>query len=46
MDNDEKLHKELDLIQNCITRMANNSFMIKGVRNVRNRICITRENSF
>lgn len=30
MDNDEKLHKELDLIQSCITRMANNSFMIKG----------------
>ncbi len=30
MDNEEKLHKELDLIQSCITRMANNSFMIKG----------------
>lgn len=30
MDNEEKLHKELDLIQGCITRMANNSFMIKG----------------
>ena len=30
MDNDEKLHKELDLVQSCITRMANNSFMIKG----------------
>lgn len=23
-------HKELDLIQNCIKRMANNSFLIKG----------------
>ncbi len=30
MDNEEKLHKEIDLIQACITRMANNSFMIKG----------------
>lgn len=30
MDNEEKLHKELDLIQGCITRMANNSFMLKG----------------
>ena len=30
MDKEEKLHKELDLIQSCITRMANNSFMIKG----------------
>lgn len=30
MDNEEKLHKELDLIQTCITRMANNSFIIKG----------------
>jgi len=27
---DEKLHKEIDLIQNCIGRMANNSFLIKG----------------
>lgn len=26
----EVLHKELDLIQSCITRMAQNSFMIKG----------------
>ena len=26
----EELHKELDLIQGCITRMAQNSFMIKG----------------
>ena len=25
-----KLHKEIDLIQNVITRMANNSFLIKG----------------
>lgn len=24
------LHKEIDLIQNCITRMAQNSFMIRG----------------
>lgn len=24
------LHKEIDLIQNCISRMAQNSFMIKG----------------
>lgn len=34
MDEDEitveELHKELDLIQGCITRMAQNSFMIKG----------------
>ena len=30
MTQDEKLHKEIDLIQNCITRMANNSFLIKG----------------
>jgi ABC-type proline/glycine betaine transport system permease subunit len=29
MDN-TNLHKELDLIQNCITRMANNSFLLKG----------------
>lgn len=26
----EKLHKEIDLIQSCINRMANNSFMCKG----------------
>jgi hypothetical protein len=25
----EELHKEIDLIQSCITRMAQNSFMIK-----------------
>lgn len=33
MDEPEKrevLHKEIDLIQSCITRMAQNSFMIKG----------------
>lgn len=24
------LHKEIDLIQACITRMANNSFLLKG----------------
>lgn len=24
------LHKEIDLIQSCITRMANNSFLLKG----------------
>lgn len=29
MDN-EILHKEIDLIQSCITRMANNSFLLKG----------------
>jgi len=29
MDNDV-LHKEIDLIQGCITRMANNSFLLKG----------------
>ena len=29
MDNDV-LHKEIDLIQSCITRMANNSFLLKG----------------
>lgn len=28
--NIEVLHKEIDLIQNCITRMAQNSFLIKG----------------
>ncbi|MDP8226167.1 MAG: hypothetical protein P9L89_00790 [Candidatus Celaenobacter polaris] len=26
----EILHKEIDLIQSCIKRMANNSFIIKG----------------
>lgn len=26
----EELHKEIDLIQSCISRMAQNSFMIKG----------------
>ena len=30
MEIHEKLHKEIDLIQNCINRMANNSFMCKG----------------
>ena len=29
MDNDV-LHKEIDLIQSCITRMASNSFLLKG----------------
>ena len=24
------LHKEIDLIQGCINRMANNSFLLKG----------------
>lgn len=28
--NNENLHKEIDLIQNCINRMANNSFLLKG----------------
>lgn len=28
--NIEVTHKEIDLIQNCITRMAQNSFLIKG----------------
>lgn len=28
--NQERLHKEIDIIQSCITRMANNSFLIKG----------------
>lgn len=28
--NNEELHKEIDLIQGCINRMANNSFLIKG----------------
>ncbi|WP_455542933.1 hypothetical protein [Intestinibacter sp.] len=27
---DEVIHKEIDLIQNCISRMANNSFLLKG----------------
>lgn len=26
----EILHKEIDLVQKCISRMANNSFLIKG----------------
>jgi hypothetical protein len=26
----EEIHKEIDLIQSCISRMAQNSFMIKG----------------
>ena len=26
----EELHKEIELIQSCITRMASNSFMLKG----------------
>ena len=26
----EEIHKEIDLIQSCITRMAQNSFTIKG----------------
>lgn len=34
IDNDkisiEEMHKEIDLVQACITRMAQNSFMIKG----------------
>ncbi len=30
LDNKEVLSKEIDLIQNCITRMAQNSFSIKG----------------
>ena len=30
MDNTEILHKEIDLIQNVINRMANNSFLLKG----------------
>lgn len=28
--NNEDLYKEIDLIQGCINRMANNSFLIKG----------------
>ena len=27
---DTNLHKEIDLIQGCINRMANNSFLLKG----------------
>ncbi|MCK9170474.1 MAG: hypothetical protein M0P01_08680 [Treponema sp.] len=30
MENQKKLHKEIDLIEGVINRMANNSFMIKG----------------
>ena len=30
MDNELILHKEIDLIQGCITRMAQNSFIVKG----------------
>lgn len=30
MDNEKILEKEIDLIQNCITRMGQNSFSIKG----------------
>lgn len=30
MEREEKMHKELDLIQSVITRMANNSFLLKG----------------
>ena len=26
----EIIHKEIDLIQSCISRMANNSFLLKG----------------
>ena len=26
----EEIHKEIDLIQSCISKMANNSFLIKG----------------
>lgn len=28
--NDNNLHKEIDLIQGCINRMANNSFLLRG----------------
>ena len=28
--NKEILNKEIDLIQGCINRMANNSFIVKG----------------
>jgi hypothetical protein len=30
MDHKEVLFKEVDLIQSCISRMANNSFLVKG----------------
>lgn len=30
MKKEEILHKEIDLIQACINRMANNSFLLKG----------------
>lgn len=30
MDTNEVLHKEIDLVQGCINRMAQNSFLIKG----------------
>lgn len=30
MSDHENLHKELDLVQDCIKRMASNSFLIKG----------------
>lgn len=30
MIENEALHKEIDLIQTCITRMAGNSFLLKG----------------
>ena len=30
MNKQEILHKEIDLIQNIINRMANNSFLLKG----------------
>ncbi len=28
--NEQNLHKEIDLIQGCINRMAHNSFLVKG----------------
>ena len=30
MNNEKILEKEIDLIQNCITRMGQNSFSVKG----------------
>lgn len=30
MEAEEKLHKEIDLVQGCINRMSNNSFLLKG----------------
>lgn len=30
MDINEVLYKEIDLVQSCINRMAQNSFLIKG----------------